>query len=304
MYAKLADSNYHILMIATGHSLGLIQELIHSIDEHVGDVKVLLLVIFQGTEVYVPDVEKFDLHWENAGSQLSLSAARNCGLSVMHQKDYRAHHLMFPDDDTTFNAAFFAQYPRLTVPGKAYVGRMLNLEDQQGYKAYPSKNLLEQKEGLLSYIASAGLILPQFVVKTVGQFDERLGVGAPWGSSEDVDYYLRCTKYTSFNFVRELYTFHPGRFAKYGRMSAAKIWKRFKGYSDGYYFVMYKHGLQSRLRWLPLRALGGAAVSLLKANVPLSFLYLRLCAYRLALQQKLARQFHHNPQYFSHHDES
>lgn len=304
MYAILTEEKQDILMISTGNSRALIEELIASIDTNVGGVKVLLLLVFQGEEATPPQARNFSLHWENVGCQLSLSAARNRGLARMQKYGYQASHVMFPDDDTVFTEAFFEQFPQLIEPGIAYLCRRLSLEDKRDYKAYPAANLYGQKEALLPYVVSDGLILPQEVVEEVGKFDERLGVGAPWGSSEDVDYYLRCTKHLSFHFIRELYTLHPGRFAKYQRMSQAKIWKRFKSYSDGYYFVMYKFGLQHRLRWLPWRALGGAALSALKANINLSILYLRLFAYRRALQQSLARQYRKNPQFFEVHDKS
>lgn len=304
MYGTLTSTTYHIIMIATGNSRNMVEQLITSIDQNVQSVKILLVLVFQGKKEKVPQPKNFNLHWENAGEQMSLSRARNRGLAVIEKYHYLGHHLMFPDDDSVFTQAFFNQFQRVVTPGEAYLCRMLNLENGEDYKKFPAANMQDQNTALIPYVASAGLIIPQQVVKEVGSFDERLGVGAIWGSSEDVDYYLRCTKHTGFHFVRELFTLHPGRFEKYSAMDKEAIWKRFKSYSDGYYFVMCKYGLVHRLRWLPLRALGGAVLSLLRAQGSLSFIYLRLCIYRLTLQKKLKWYNRYQPQLFEEVNES
>lgn len=294
MCAKSPKHTYDLIMVATGSRRSLLEALIHSVDAHAGDLKVMLLVIYQGSEA-PPPVQHIHLQWENTSHSLPLSVARNWGLALIEQAGYRAQHLMFPDDDTVIPPAFFGVFSRRVKPGEAYLGRVLNAEDHKEYKPYPDRDISGQDYALLPFVASVALLLPHAVVKKTGFFDERLGAGAPWGSSEDLDYYLRCLAHATFHFCRDIYNLHPGRFTKYGQMKTNQIWRRFKAYSDGYYYVMFKHRQTGRLYKLPLRALGGALLSLLRGQFSLSLLYLRLFAYRLKLHGKMARQ---NPQFF------
>lgn len=285
-----------ILMIATGQQAVLLDKLIGSIEP--GTVKVHLIVVNQGTSKKFEGKENLEVSTLNINRPLSLSAARNKGLKFSKKQGLQAIHVMFPDDDTTFDPAFFESYSTLVKPEKAYLGRVCAEEDGSDYKAYPKQTQLKGTLELLPYVASVALIIPQKVVKQVGMFDEKLGAGAEYGSSEDLDYFIRCTKITPFSFVKALRNFHPSRFGKYDNLDTEQIKKRFKSYSDGYLFVMFRYGLDQKAKSLTARAVGGAAFSLLKGNVRLVPIYLWLARYRFSLHRYFKVKKEQNPEFF------
>jgi glycosyltransferase involved in cell wall biosynthesis len=229
---------------------------------------------------------------------MGLSAARNVALRFVADENLEAHHILFPDDDTTFPVDFFTIYQEKVKPESAVLSRVCNVDDGKNYKPFPPENLFKQTKTLLPFVASVGLIIPQKTTQQVGLFDERLGAGAEWASSEDVDYFLRCTAFTSFDFVKELFTFHPSRFGKYASMEASAIKKRFVDYTRGYMFVMVRHRADHNLWFLPWRAFGGAAASFLKGEWRLMPVYLWLAMYRFRLLRDFKKIKKTNPAFF------
>ncbi len=288
-----------ILMLATGRDRHLLEKLQQSIAGNTAGQPVHLLIVNQGPSYRFESSDPLlSISTLNHGDQLSLSAARNLGLDYAGQHQLQARHLMFPDDDSTFDRSFFEAYQKITTAGQAYLGRVVGEEDGRDYKKYPRQEQLRGKEELLAFVASVSLIIPLPVVKAVGHFDEKLGAGARWASSEDLDYYLRCCQHSDFIYRRELRNFHPSRFGKYDNMDTQALKKRFASYTDGYLYVMFRHGLERRAALLPLRAIAGAVVSALRGSFRVVPIYLWLAAYRRKMYRKLAQKKNTEPEFF------
>lgn len=248
-----------------------------------------LLIVNQGEPHDFDCTDAVAIRTIDHSRPLSLSAARNLALRFADEQDIRADHIVFPDDDTTFDSGYFENWMQFVTLGNAYLGSIRNAEDKSDYMAYPAADRLRGRTELLPWVASTALAVPWHLYQQVGEFDEELGVGAKWGSSEDLDYFLRCCEHTEFHYVRQLSNYHPSRGGKYAAMSSDQIRRRFRSYSDGYLRVLYRHGLQKKARSLPIRAAGGAVVSLLSGAFRLVPVYLWLACYRLKILWRLNR---------------
>ncbi|MCR9155015.1 MAG: hypothetical protein NXI09_12975 [Bacteroidetes bacterium] len=271
--------NADIIFVTTGSNASLLQNLISSIEGRTNGLKVYLVLVNQGSKILFKNEDPLlQIHTIDVGKQMSLSASRNLALKFLFDQKVSAQHIMFPDDDTSFKKDFFEIYFNLE-PQSAYLAKICNEEDGADYRNYPDKSRCG-KESLIPWVASVSLLIPYTIAKKIGHFDPKLGVGAKWGSSEDLDYFLRATQHLEFCFLPELKNYHPSRFGKYEKMSSENIRKRFKAYTDGYLLVYFRYNLESKLGLFATRALGGAMISILRLNFRLSFQYLWLYQYR------------------------
>lgn len=285
--------NSDLIFISTGAQSALLQALIDSISGQSQGLSVHLIIVNQGKPfAFKSNDELLSLDCIDIGHQLSLSKARNIALQKLFESEHESHYLLFPDDDSTFKADFFKAIKGFLGSDQALLGKICNAEDGGDYRPYPVQSK-RGRESLMPIVASVSLILPLPLVKKVGYFDEKLGVGAPWGSSEDLDYYLRCCKESVFCFEPNLKNYHPSRFGKYQEMSSQTIRKRFSSYTDGYLAVHYRYGLEAKLKLFAPKALAGALLCLFKFQFSLAGEYLWLFKYRLQRQtffKKLKRE--------------
>lgn len=284
-----------LILVCTGAKQALIQQLINSISGNTGGLQVYLVIVNQGERcTFNHNDALLEIQTLSTEGQMSLSAARNLALRFLFDQKVHAQHIMFPDDDSTFKAGFFKNYQALQV-NQAYLAKICNVEDGGDYRAYPKDNRCG-KESLLPWVASVSLLLPYSLVKQVGYFDEKLGVGAKWGSSEDLDYYLRCCHEQEFCFIPQLKTYHPSRFGKYESMPSRDIRRRFKAYTDGFLAVHFRYHLENRLRFFAHRALAGAVLSLVKLKLSLFWQYLWLYFYRHKAKAQFRKMRQHEPE--------
>ncbi len=287
--------NTDLLFISTGSDAKLLKSLIASISGNTEGVKVYLLIVNQGPSFKFENKDPFlEIQILEHGAQISLSAARNIALKQLFKEEVRAKHLMFPDDDTSFRKDFFLNYSSLSAKA-AYLAKIINTEDGKDYRKYPQQKLCGRKE-LIPWVASVSLVLPYKIVCEIGFFDPKLGVGAKWGSSEDLDYFLRASQKVEFCFLPDLKTCHPSRFGKYWQMKPSQIRNRFKAYTDGYLAVYYRYDLESKLGLFATRALGGAFISLLKLKPQIAMQYLWLFSYRLQAKAYFRKIKHEDPE--------
>lgn len=269
-----------LILITTGKERALLDRLIDSIQGKSMGLNLLMVLVNQGPEFeFASQDEQLKLHTINVGEQLSLSAARNMALNWVFNQKLSGKYVLFPDDDSTFDQSYFQNIRQYLKEPRLLLAKIVNQEDQGDYRRYPSKPV-RGTLSLLPYVSSVGLIIPFGLAQKVGFFDPTLGVGAKWGSSEDLDYYLRCCAYGDFEFNPALYSFHPSRFGKYRQLSAAQISQRFKAYTDGYLLVHYRYKLESNLRSFATRAIAGSLLSILKGEFTLARSYYELFLYR------------------------
>jgi hypothetical protein len=288
MFEKMPEK-FDIIAVSTGHDTSLLDKLLNSVSSAQEELRIGVILIVQG-ELWPTD-ERYPLILKviHSPERIGLSKARNLGLKFLFEQDWQIKHIIFPDDDSTFDSHYFKFYQNLCVGNQAYLAKIKNEDNLNNYRAYPTKKL-RGTLNLLPYVASVSLIVPYAFVKKVGFFDENLGAGAALGSSEDLDYFLRILPFGDFIFHPEIYNLHPSRFGKYNQLSTEKVKNRFQTYTDGYLYVFFKHGLEDQLGFFAERALGGFLISALKLQFPLAQQYFWLYRYRKKRIKALRRK--------------
>ncbi len=163
--------------------------------ERQGDAADLVLVM-RGCDKPDADADRglVRVHPVPSPLEISLSRARNLGLEHAHRLGLlqTCTQIAFPDDD--------ARYPDGLLE---HVGALLNDEtgvvcgpyapdrDSLNRRRFPSTRDRLTPRLVMRVASSNNLFFRAEVVKAVGCFDERLGLGARFGASEDSDYVLR-----------------------------------------------------------------------------------------------------------------
>lgn len=298
--AKIPGMAPSLLFITTFTHTRFVYQLIDSVAKHHENVEVTFLLIDQDTDFSPPPPEKgLSIIHRKENQVMSLSKARNLAIDLVKELKIEADFVMYPDDDNTFDAHFFGPFCNFAAGRKNPVMiRVKNADDHKDYKLFNLENGQMLDKHHAPYSMSYNMVLPWQVFLAAGKFDERLGVGAKYGSSEDVDYYLKCVAVAPFKFVKNCWLYHPSRDEKYNQMSHAQIWKRFSSYSEGYYFVMAKNSRFGHLSWVWLRSLGGIPVYTLRGELKMAWLYVKLFFYRLSLLLKFYGLKKTNPTFF------
>lgn len=266
------------LIMVTTHQDDLnIFKLIDSIDSNILNVKVLLIIVSQECEIaYLPKNPLFSIIFIQE-CRMGLSKARNVALDYLTIKNISAEFIMFPDDDSSFDDIFFQNFKNIkesansfiipifeeySLPKKLYMG-----------KIRPENAIVTEKEHDL--IGSPNQLIRYTPNLEILKFDEKLGVGAIYGSCEDYDLFIRLNRSgEKFLFTSKLYNFHPKKTNVYKNMSFKKIVKRFKNYSSGFCFVIFKYNLKQFILMFLIRTLIASAVFFVRLNFKLSLAYL------------------------------
>lgn len=153
-------------------------------------------------------------------SEGGVSRARNAALPILV-----ADIVAFPDDDCWYPPdflrrvrAFFIEYPM----HDGVHGRGL---DEQG-RPSGGRGSLEPgpmtRYNLWKLVGTYLLFVRRSVVDEVGPFDESLGLNAPWGAGEDLDYVVRSlTLGFSIAYEPALVVHHPRRRERTGQADIA-----------------------------------------------------------------------------------
>lgn len=201
--------------------------------------------------------------------RLSLSAARN-RLIAYSRGHLAPQYVMFPDDDSTYDASFFNLFAAAP-PGNKLIN--VRYSDKDGYfHALPTFGKpLSPRDYKLAI--SVNMILTPATVEQTGAFDERLGAGARYGAGEDNDYFIRALQIARFTICPQLYNLHPSSTATFSELPLRQLVRRFNNYGKGVVFMLCKNGLRTQAAYICLRALGGAATSLLRLRLRMATAY-------------------------------
>jgi len=218
--------------------------------------------------------------------KVSLSEARNLGLHYIFNNNIKFRFIMFPDDDTKFDISFFNNFK-----GLKNINYLIDIKCDDTNKHYLKHNYKHGEEVRIhssEAVSSTNMIITFDTIKNVGFFDERLGVGALYGAGEDMDYFIRCTKYTGKNFIyiSSLYIFHPDFLFKYQNMSLKQILTRFYKYGNGVIFMFCKHGMYFRALLISIRAAGGFVLNIFKLRWKIALCYFLVVFSRFYLLMK------------------
>lgn len=287
----IRKKNFDVIFITTYTSDKYIRTLLESISVSNKYIHVLILLLEQNNlnlniEYYCTECTDIELF--RVTNIISLSAARNYLLDKLNNRSISFDYIMFPDDDSIFSDDFFINYNYVVDKKNSYLFDVFFVGTKKLYK----NNCLLDKELLcvnhFKYAMSVNLMIDRLTYECVGLFDERMGVGCPYGAAEDSDYFLRAMQANAvFFYSKQLFNFHPNFEHKYLKLNLHDLCKRFKGYGMGVAYLYRKHSLYRESFLLLIRAIAGSLLSLFRGNFKLSLAYLYSFYYRLLVVCKL-----------------
>jgi GT2 family glycosyltransferase len=160
--------------------------------KHQNHAEIELIVVDQSTDRLAEPLlstyqSSFQITYLTA--PLGLSRARNEGLKYVN-----GEVVAFPDDDCEYPRAVLSQIEEILVlqpETQVVLGRWEDRFGKNYALRFDSKEGFVDKWSVGRRVSSTAMFFRREVIEQVGSFDEELGVGAYWGSSEDVDYVLR-----------------------------------------------------------------------------------------------------------------
>jgi glycosyltransferase involved in cell wall biosynthesis len=194
-------------------------------------------------------------------SNRGASVGRNVGLGALADYDFVA----FPDDDSRYKPDTLANAAEALVRGSsigAVSGRLLDLTGRPVQLTFGGRRmLLDSRTVWTSAIEETCFFRAEFI-KTVGTFDEELGIGAasPWQSGEGTDLLLRGLK-AGWKLVFDprivVYEHNPGD--PDPRDRAFRLKARYAARGTGHVFRRH-HGFSRQFK-VVFRPLGAAILS-------------------------------------------
>ena len=175
--------------------------------------------------------------------------------------------IAFPDDDCFFSAGLLHRvatklHESVSVAG--FVGSLVEEGTLRRFRGFSGREQPINARNVWLLSSSVGLFLRADVVRSVGDFDETLGLGSgtPWGAAEDRDYPLRALD-RGFNLQYDptLEIQHPP--LNYNNCERAR------SYGGGLGRVLRKRGAGpiQAVRFVLLRPIGGMILSLLRGEL-------------------------------------
>lgn len=267
--------HFDLIMITTHQDDLNIYKLINSIDCSIENLKVMLVVVSQRCKIEIISNNPLLSIVFFETDKMGLSKARNIGLNYLLENNISSEYIMFPDDDSSFDSNFFLNFPGLLKTNKCYITPIYNTGTKDLYfsKAPHDDKRLSPSDHQL--IGSPNQIILYDKLKKNIAFNEKLGVGALFGSSEDIDLFIKLFKQGEhFFFINSIYTYHPKKVAAYKKVSFKNILKRFKSYSYGFAYIIFNYRLFYLIPEYLIRTFGAFIVFLFKFQFKLALAYL------------------------------
>ncbi len=259
---------FDIVFVTTHQDDSEIFNLIKSIDYNNKSTTVLLIVVSQECAIsYEPKNINLAIVFLNE-KKMGLSRARNIALKYLQANSVSSRYIMFPDDDSSFDNVFFDNFGGKLNSNKCFITPIYNNGTKELYFGKPtfSGKVITPLNHQL--IGSPNQIILYDKYKSQIVFDENLGVGALYGSSEDVDLFLKLFEIGErFIFTNDIYTYHPKKTSAYKDLAFKKIISRFKNYSSGFAYIIFKYKLFVFIPEYLLRTLGAFILFFLNLNL-------------------------------------
>lgn len=171
-----------------------LQECIVSIEkahEYKRDIPIEILVVIQKTKqkkdirILYHDITKFYYI-----DKIGLSAARNFGIEKS-----TGDYFVFLDDDASVNEDFIDVLSRRIIAHRrvnAFCGRLIDPIQQVPFsRLFCNNNVKNLRRFDYQYFMGSAHILSREVIRKIGCYDERFGVGAKYFGSEETDIFFR-----------------------------------------------------------------------------------------------------------------
>lgn len=267
------NQTFDILFVTTFIRPDTVDILLDSILAHNQSVRIGMVLVAQNNLPF--DASRYESDYLTLfpitiPNQVNSSRGRNIGIEYIHRHDLQSTFVMFPDDDTSFDAVFFQTVPTLN-PKLCYALDVRN-SDTDGFRLkIPSTHV--GQEGW-KVIGATNMLLSYEVFRHTGVFDEAMGVGAEYGAGEDGDYYLRSLAYArEYHYIETLYNYHPSGGKRYQELSLSALISRFHHYGRGVIYMLCKHKLYGQALGLTFKALAGSVLRLCQLNFKMSLVY-------------------------------
>jgi hypothetical protein len=160
-----------------------------------------------------PESATVRIHQVDSPTRIALSAARNLALEVAAETSLLAEAAIvaFPDDDANYPEGLLGGVAaRLTGAVSIACGPYAPTVAEVDKARFPVAPRMLGPEVVMRAASSNNVFLRTEVVRKVGRFDERFGLGASYGAGEDSDYLLRALRqgYTG-TYDPSLIVLHP-----------------------------------------------------------------------------------------------
>lgn len=297
MNNNINKSSFDLTIIVTSFNEDLINNFFSLLNLN-NSIK--LLVIFINQDIFLKQKINSTYYTqviEINTKKIGISEARNIGLDFFFENKICSYHILFCDDDSTFDNYFFDNYKYVIKNNISYLFDVFRYGTN---KLYISNNCKEGdliKKNNLKAALGVNMLISFDVINKVKFFDINVGPGTLFGAAEDTDYFIRCINVCNFFiYTKRIYNFHPSTDYKYSNTSINNLLRRFINYGNGVVYIFLKHRLYIKAIIICFRSLGGSLYSLLKLDFRLSFIYFVTFFTRIYMMIKI--NFNRN-KYFS-----
>jgi glycosyltransferase involved in cell wall biosynthesis len=223
----------------------------------------------------LPPSECFRVHTVHVPFETSLALARN--VAIRHARDLglldQADVVGFPDDDCQYADGALPHAAHLLGAGHALVCVPYAPSTTAiNRRRFPDLDTPLTPKLAMQAGSCVGIFLPGWAVTALGDFDERYGLGAPYGASEDTDYVLRALS--------------SGLSCRY-RGRDALVLHEYKSDRPAQYYLgnlaaLAKHARTGRTRYLLMRRIAyGAALATFRRMRPREYFHALRAAFDL-----------------------
>lgn len=202
-------------------SRAALEELIRSVEAQDREVE-LVLVLRGGGAVPAAASPQVRIHPVERPLATGLSVARNAALAFALDNGLldAVDAVAFPDDDCRFIDGLLARVERRLGDAALVAGPYAPAPGAVDWTRFPRAERELTPRLCMKAVSSINVFVAAPAARAVGPFDERLGLGAEYGASEDADYVLRAlgAGYRGIwapDDVLLLHEYKPGRAGRY-----------------------------------------------------------------------------------------
>lgn len=182
---------------ASDRSRENLERLLASLEQNSAENQ-MVLVVRGGDGIPPPAAPKLTIHPIPSQLQTPLSRARNQALAFAREAGLldTCSIVAFPDDDCAYSNATLTSVEEVFAEGTDIaIGVYGPTREEVDQARFPPEPFALEPLRVGDVVSSGGIFMSSRAVAAVGDFDERFGLGARYGSAEDCDYVLRALEH-------------------------------------------------------------------------------------------------------------